>query len=168
MPVIMFKRTCPVHQVEGFPDSLPDGDDDKGKSKTRAFERSCEGSIHASPGATKTVTKDELEVIKKDQLVGGHIQVLVEDEGKLTPVVPEPEVPPHASGSGHAGGRRRARRRRRPASGPAGVRRQQGAHPGRRQAPRPGRQVASRSPHERSRVQAPHQRWSHGIGRHGR
>lgn len=94
MPVIMFKRTCPVHQVEGFPDSLPDGDDDKGKSKTRAFERSCEGSIHASPGATKTVTKDELEVIKKDQLVGGHIQVLVEDEGKLTPVVPEPEVPP--------------------------------------------------------------------------
>lgn len=68
MPIIQAKHSCPVTQVEGFP---------------KDAKRSCEGSIHMSPGATRSVTADELAHMKSDALVGQHINILVSDESAL-------------------------------------------------------------------------------------
>lgn len=76
MPVIRFKHTMPVCQVE-VPASVGD--------PQRAIERSHDGAIHVSPGGTKTVTQDELDVMYKDPVAGKHIEVLIKDEKAFMP-----------------------------------------------------------------------------------
>lgn len=47
---IKFGHNASIQQVEGFPKNC---------------ERSCEGALHVRPGATKTVTKSELERLQQ-------------------------------------------------------------------------------------------------------
>lgn len=89
MPFVQFVVTALACCVEDFPEKL-----DVEGSEPRDFKRSCEGALHIRPGASTTVTADELEHLRKNHpSVFAATRILVSDE-QLEPKVAPTELPP--------------------------------------------------------------------------
>lgn len=90
MPLIQYAATAPLCQIEGFP--AKEGED----GKPPAFKRSADGALHLRPGATVSVTADELDFIRKERKdVARNIRILADDppEEAAKPAAP-PAAPP--------------------------------------------------------------------------
>lgn len=82
MPVIQFARTAQPSQVEDFP---------------KDCDRSHPGALHVRPGATKTVTKAELEHLQTRK-IPLHVVRAVDPAPKEPETAPEaPQAAPTAS-----------------------------------------------------------------------
>jgi len=75
MPVVQYATFAQPRQFEGFP-------------ADESFKRSCEGALHFRPGATATLTPDELAHIQKEAPdLARHLLVIKRDDAPETKVV---------------------------------------------------------------------------------
>ncbi len=105
MPFVQVAITAMSLQIEDFPTEVPV----EGKDESRAFKRSCEGSLHIRPGSSAEMTADELEHIKKTRpTLFSQLHVMATDEqleasraaSTEPPPAPPAPVPDESSGRG--------------------------------------------------------------------
>lgn len=106
MPFVQFVVTTMVCCVEDFPAKV-----DVEGGEPRDFKRSCEGALHIRPGASTTLTADELEHLRKSHpAIFAATRVLATDEqlnasrAAPTELPPPPQVPDLGSDEGSGGG----------------------------------------------------------------
>ena len=90
MPFVQFVVTTLACCVEDFPAKVAvEG------GEPRDFKRSCEGALHIRPGASATVTADELEHLRINHpSVFSATRILVSDEQLEAPQAAPTELPP--------------------------------------------------------------------------
>lgn len=106
MPFVQFVVTTLVCCVEDFPAKVAvEG------GEPRDFQRSCEGALHVRPGASATVTADELEHLRANHPgVFAATRILASDEqleasrAAPTELPPPPLVPDIGTGDDGSGG----------------------------------------------------------------